>query len=61
MSKSLTHSSYKSAIAAIRATKGSGKVATWDSGGGWTGEAYWCGSRRRVVQSAINPDGMRIV
>ena len=58
MNRHITHSSYREAIAYVEKTKSS---ARWDAGEGWTGEAYYCRARRRVVQVSINPEGMRIV
>ena len=56
-----THDSYESAQRALRANK-RGNVSTlvtWDAGGGWRGEGYYCSSRNRIVigtRSLANPN-----
>lgn len=53
----LTHTSYKAAIAHVEKTKG---FARWDGGAGWIAEARYCKRLRRVIQSTISPDGIRV-
>ena len=52
----ITHNSYREALAYVKKTK---SFARWDDGDGWTGEAYYCRARRRVVQVSIKPEGTR--
>ena len=59
--KPLTHTTYAAAMADLKARKGDAGLARWDAGNGWLAEGYWCPSRKRVVTTSINPQGMRIV
>ena len=53
------HTSYKEAQK--DAKENPGKVVMLDSGSGWKTEMVYCNRRRRIVQTSISPEGMRIV
>lgn len=59
--KTFTHNSYNAAVADLKRRKASAGVATWEGREGWSSEGYWCPRRNRMVITAINPAGMRIV
>lgn len=56
-----THTSYSAAIAAVKKSKAAAGTVTWDAGEGFTGRAYWCAWRKRVVQQTVTPAGMVLV
>ena len=52
-----THPSYAAAIAAVKKAKASAGTVTWDAGDGFTGRAYWCTWRKRLVTETLTPAG----
>lgn len=52
-----THTTYASAIAAVKKSKATAGTVTWDAGDGFTGRAYWCDWRKRVVVETRTPAG----
>lgn len=52
-----THSSFKAAMADLKARKGAAGIARWDAGEGYVGEGHWNERIKRVVTKLWNPDG----
>ncbi len=55
----LTHNSYASAMADLKARKGAAGVARWSAGEGYVAEGQWDARVKRVVIRTWNPDGSR--
>ncbi len=60
---SVTHPSYEAAHKALKGYKRQGRTTSvsWEIGGGWWAEAFFCPRLNRVVTASCNPEGFRIV
>lgn len=52
---------YQMAVATLKRDGASAGTLQWDSGHGFTSEAYWCASRKRIILTCITPEGFRIL